>query len=197
MAFIGLKVPHETARLLSEVDYGGMGAPTGLDTYHITICYLGSKVPIEQLAEAIPVVFGVTQRTKPFTVGTNRVTTFPAGPDGTPIICRVTSDALHNLRDALWAALDDAGVEYNKKFPDFKPHVTLAYSKKEVTLGDYGEVEFPLVEWGAHELVLWGGDSGDGRLVVTFPFSLEKTAEAKRRAFVRLAASKLPETPLP
>lgn len=195
MAFLGLQIPHQTARLLSQVDYGGVGEATGTDTYHITICYLGSDIPIEVIGKALPVIFDVTSKTKPFTVGTNRVTTFPGGPDGVPIICRVTSDALHDLRDALWAALDDAGIEYNKKFPEFKPHVTLAYAPEEevsqLLAGDDDELEseFPLVEWGAHELVLWGGDSGDGRLVVNFPFSMEQTKAAVERAFVRLAAS--------
>lgn len=168
------------------MNYGSTGEPESPGDFHITICYLGSEVPIERISKALPVIFDVTAQTKPFTVGTNRVTTFPAGPDGTPVIRRVTSDALHELRDALWAALDDAGIEYNKKFPEFKPHVTLAYTQEE---GFEIDQEFPLVEWGAHELVLWGGDSGDGRLVVTFPFSLEQTKVAVRRAYVRLASS--------
>lgn len=188
MAFLGLSVPAPTARLLSEVDYGGVGEATGTDTYHITICYLGKEIPMGRIGKALPVIFDVTSHTKPFTVGTNQVTTFPSNPDGTPVICRVVSDALHELRDNLWAALDDAGIEYDKKYPEFKPHVTLAYAKEDVEI----DKEFPTVEWGAHELVLWGGDSGDGRLVVNFPFSLEQREAAVRRAFVRLAASATP-----
>lgn len=191
MAFLGLQVPAPTARLLSEVDYGGVGDATGTDTYHITLCYLGSEIPMERIGKALPVIFDVTSHTKPFTVGTNRVTTFPSNPDGTPVICRVVSDALHELRDNLWAALDDAGIEYDKKYPEFKPHVTLAYSEEDVEI----DKEFTTVEWGAHELVLWGGDSGDGRLVVNFPFSLEQKEAAVRRAFVRLAASATPPPP--
>jgi len=196
MAFLGLAVPAQTARILSEVDYGGVGTPEK-GFHHITMLYLGDEVPVERFGQALPVIFDVTSKTRPFTVATNRVTTFPAKRGTVPVICRVTSDPLHELREKLTAAFNAAELHYDNKFPDFKPHVTLAYAQEGL------DKEFPSVEWGAHELVLWGGDSGDGRLVVTFPFSLgQKAASMGRRtlnrAFVKVAASfrpPLPHTP--
>lgn len=172
MAFIGLAVPHETSRLFSEIEVDGDKTPIG--EFHITMMYLGSEVGIDALAEAIKATFAVTSETKPFTVRTSRVTCFPKNEDGVPIICRVDSDALHELRERLVASFDSLGVEFNRKFPIYKPHVTLSYAEDEIE-----EFTIPTLEWGAHELVLWGGDEGDRKLIVKFPFSLaNKTATA-------------------
>ena len=174
------------ARLLSALEIPGNKEPT--DTFHVTVLYLGDKVPIEQLGKAIIATYSVTSATTPFTVRTNRVTAFEPHDDGTPIICPIDSPGLHELREKLTAALDKAGVEYSKKFPIFVPHMTLGYSKDPGVYADHAaDQDFPTVEWGAAELVLWGGDEGDDRLVATFPFSLRIEKKALYRAFVRLA----------
>lgn len=165
MAFIGISVPHETARILSELDVPG--TKESISHFHITMIYLGSGVPIEQLTDAIKATFKVTAKTKPFSVSTSLVTCFPKNEDGVPIICRVNSDPLHDLRKRLTSAFSAGGVQYNKKYPDYKPHVTLAYAEEEIE-----ERTIPTVTWGAHELVLWGGDEGDRKLIVRFPFSI-------------------------
>lgn len=173
MSFLGLKVPHETARLLGGVEVPGKRE--AVSSLHVTMFYFGDKLNVERLTEIIRVTFGAVADTKPFTVRTSQLTSFPAGPDGTPIICRIESDALHDLRDKIKTAYETEGVEYSNNHPDYKPHVTLAYSEEE----GFEEKRIPTVEWGAHELVLWGGDSGDDVLVVHFPFvlgDLEKLA---------------------
>ena len=178
MAFLGLKIPHETARLLAEIECDGKReAPS---SYHITLLFLGSDVPIETLAKAVVATHKVVAETRPFTVFTNRVCCFPKNEDGVPIICRVDSDDLYDLQAKLAKAYDDVGIEYSKKY-EYKPHVTLAYSDKEIE-----ERRIPKLEWGAHEVVLWGGDSGDNRLVVTFPLSLE-TSPPTRAIAARVA----------
>ena len=169
MAFIGCKVPHETARLLSELDVPGERESSG--HFHITMLYLGDEVPIERLAKAIVATYSVTSQTRPFTVQTSRVTSFPtSNSHGYPIICRIDSDALHDLRRKIVAEFDAAGIEYDKKFPEYKPHLTLGYAENEPV----EERRIPTVEWGAHELVMWGGDEADRRLVTHFPFSIEQ-----------------------
>jgi 2'-5' RNA ligase len=189
MAALMLRVPHETARLLSEVQYGDVGERESPGEYHITVTYLGKEIPIEQITKAIPIIFGITSKTRPFTVGTDHISTFPPGEDGVPIIARVNSPELHTLRDALWAAFDAAGIPYDKKFPEFKPHVTVGYSKDPLA-GEVVNADFPRIEWGAHELILWGADRGDGRLSVTFPFSVSmaRAASVLNRAYVKLAS---------
>jgi 2'-5' RNA ligase len=170
MAFLGLQVPHSTARLFSEIEVDG--DKTSLDSFHITIMYLGKDVSIDHIADAMKATFEVTSKTKPFSVRTSRVTNFPSNDEGVPIIARVESDALHALRTQLQETYERLGVAYDNKYPNYKPHVTLSYAELEIE-----EFRIPTLEWGAHELVLWGGDEGDRKLVITFPFSIaDKTA---------------------
>lgn len=179
MAMVGLRVPHETARLLSEVEVPGQRE--ALSSLHITLLFLGDNVPIEVLAQALVATFNVTSRTRPFTVRTSTLTCFPKGDnEGVPVICRVDSDPLHELQGRLKTSYETMGVPFSKKHPTYKPHVTLSYSEEEVE-----EQRIPTVEWGAHELVLWGGDDGDRRLVMTFPFSLDASHEIALRVAQR------------
>lgn len=181
MAFIGIKTPHETARLLSEIEVPGKPVP--MSESHITLLYLGKGIPVDVLAQAMVAAYNVTSRTRPFTVRTSLLTSFPKNDDGVPIICRIDSDALHDLRSNLSAAFEASGIDFSKRYPDYKPHVTVAYAEDEID-----EVRIPTVEWGAHELVLWGGDDGDGRLIVTFPFSLDASHEIAGRVAKRFAS---------
>ena len=129
--------------------------------------YLGKDIPIERISKMLPVIFDVTSSTTPFSVASSEVGCFPAGDDGVPVIAKVSSPPLHEFRERLTQAFDANDLEYDKKFPEYKPHVTLAYDGD----GDF-ELEFPEIVWGAHELVLWGSNRGTGRLVVKFPLSL-------------------------
>lgn len=188
MAFLGLRVPPETARLLNEIEVPGVKEP--VSSFHVTLLYIGTDVPIETLAEAMKATYAVTSKTRPFTVQTSRVTCFPKndGDDGkTPIICRVDADALHDLQSKLRASFDAAEIPYSKKFPEYKPHMTLAYADEEIE-----ERRITTVSWGAHECVLWGGDSGDNRLVMHFPFSLDNSHEIAERVVQRFAHSQPP-----
>lgn len=197
MAFIGLKVPHEVARLLADTEFVKYGEPVSPDTFHVTIAVLEDNVPIEELARAIAPVFEVASNTRPFSVSTNHVDHF-GDPEKTefPIIALIDSFELHALRDRLLRVLNKAKIEYSKKFPEYRPHVTLGYGKDLAAL-DYIPMHIPsTITWGAQELVLWGGDKGDNRVIVTFPFSLGLNAKAAhrtdpmeivRRGFVRLS----------
>lgn len=164
MAILCLSVPHETARLLGEIKVPG----EAVSHHHVTIHHFGDDVSIEDLAEITIATYKVLRNTRPFTVSTSRVGCFQKNPSGVPVLCRIDSDELHELWERLGAAYDKRGVDYSKKFPEFKPHVTLSYAEEE-----FEDFRIPTVEWGAHELVLWGGDDGDRRLLVTFPLSLE------------------------
>jgi len=183
MAALMLQVPEETARVLREVPVPG---DSEKEDPHITIIYLGKDIPIERVGKAVPVIFDVVSKTIPFSVSTNHISNFPAGEDGVPVIAEIESPPLHEFREKLCEALDRAAIPYDKKFPDYKPHTTLAYSPDEETKVD---LDIPEITWGAHELVLWGSNRGTGRLVVKFPLSLpgSKTASVNDTAFYRIA----------
>lgn len=188
MAIIALEVPHATARLFGSIEVPGTRTPIG--TAHITIVYVGDDVAIDVLAEVVKATYEVTSRAAPFTVRATRVTHFPGNPDdqeGYPIIARVESDALHELREDLVAALDEAGVDFDKKFPVYKPHVTLSYADEPVE-----EFRIPTIEWGAHEIVIWGGGEGDERLKVTFPLTLPAVAQRVASRFMSATAARGP-----
>lgn len=184
MALLGIKVPYETARLLAQVDVPGKRESVG--DFHITLLYLGDGTPLEQLETLVGAVYAVTSRTKPFTVQTSQVTTFPHGSDGTPVIARIEGEPLHALRAELKASILKAGIPFEDTYPEYKPHVTLAYSPDPLA-GEVAEKGIPLVEWGIGEVVLWGGDNMTDRLQMSFPFSMSKTAFY--RGMARLAMS--------
>lgn len=181
MAFIGLQVPHSTARLFGDIDVPGDKVPS--TSMHVTLLYIGDNVEIDVLAEAVKATYAVTAATRPFTVRTSRVMSFPINPadqEAHPVVARIESDALHDLQAGLRAAFDGAGIDYSKKFPDYKPHVTLSYAEEAVD-----DFRIPIIEWGAHEIVMWGGDEGDRKLTATFPLALippDETAIARRVA---------------
>jgi 2'-5' RNA ligase len=165
MAFLGIKVPHEVSRLLSQIEVPGERVPR--DEKHVTAVYFGSNVPIDRISKAIVVAYEVASRTKPIQLLVEEVTCFPKGADGVPIICSIISPELMSFQEDLCRSLDKAKVEYSKKYPEYKPHVCLAYAEEPIepmTVGPF--------EWAAYEMVLWGGDSGDDKIFITLPFSM-------------------------
>lgn len=182
MAALMFQVPQETARILHEIQVPG--TPEKHEP-HITVMYLGKDVPIERISKMLSVIFDVTSTTSPFTVATSKIGTFPPGDDGVPIIARVSSPALHEFRGRLAQAFDDNDLEYDKKFPDYKPHVTLAFDENKDSKVD---MEIPEVAWGAHEMVLWGSNRGAGRLVIKFPLSLPEGRTASLEHYVAAEA---------
>jgi RNA 2',3'-cyclic 3'-phosphodiesterase len=185
MAFLGIRVPNETARLFKDVDVPGTKEPPS--SMHITLLFLGDNIPIETLAKAMVATIGVTSNTPPFTVATDHVTCFPTD-DNVPVICPIESKALHELQAKIRKAYDNSGIKYSKKHPEYKPHLTLAYADEEIEKRSISKVE-----WGAHEIVLWGGDEGDSRLVITFPLSLD-ASKTSGRVLQRYLGNPLPES---
>jgi 2'-5' RNA ligase len=151
--WMGFRVPRGTSRVLSQIDVPGLREDEG--SLHTTLIYMGQDTSLESFCRAVEVAFGVISTAAPFTLKTNKVISFPEGDDGVPIVCKVESDPLHEFRGKMTAALDETGVEYNKKYPVYKPHVCLSYADE--TLPD---LEIPTIEWGAHELELWLGHNG-------------------------------------
>jgi 2'-5' RNA ligase len=195
MAFLGIRVPHETGRLLAKVD--APGEKTSVSEMHITLLHLGDNWPVAELCKALEPTYNVVSETQPFLVSMKKMTHFSKGPnsdDKFPIISRVESKELHNFRDEIAKAFDKEKIEFSKLHKDYKPHITLAYSDEEP---DDVEFEHP-VEFVVQEIVLWGGDHGDDRIFVTFPLAgPEKTKNAvllqKADIFEKIAGNPLQE----
>jgi len=171
MSFIGIRVPHETARLLHEIDVPGEKEDSA--QLHITLLYLGKNIPIKELAKAMVATFEVTDATCPFWVKTTSVSSFPVDEGYPhPIIAPIQSPKLFELHKFLKRALDKSGIEYNKKFKLYRPHVTLSFNDAAIK-----KTKIEPIEWPIQEVVLWGGEDGDNRVFTTFPLEIKKNGE--------------------
>jgi len=181
MAFLGLNVPSEIRSLFRTVPCNGNRVSK--DSYHITLCYLGKDCPVDQVSDAVKALAPVMQQTRPFKLLAKRMISFPENPDdGVPIVCEIDSPDLHAFRQQICQALDAAGVEYSKKYPDYRPHVTLAYDTEAIDPQDIDPIE-----WVAAEAVLWAGNNDDERFVVKFELPLWPQYEADLSYLIRSA----------
>lgn len=164
MAFLGIRVPVETGRLLRGIEVPG--EKEGPSEYHITLLCFEDNWPVSEIAKALEATYDVICKIKPFTVKVEDVFCFPAREDKpVPVVAKVKSEDLHDMRDELAKEFDKCGIDFSKIFKDFKPHITLAYAKESI---DKFKIE-PAIEFAVQEIVLWGGDSGDDRIFITFP----------------------------
>lgn len=179
MAFLGIKVPHEICRLFRDFDLPGDHESES--EYHITILCFDDGLPIKDISKAMEAAFEVTEDFKPFTVSTKRIDCFPKAPNGKhPIIAKITSPELQALNKKLKKTFDSHGVEYSKRFKDYKPHITLAWTDDEMKPLIFDDITFAV-----NEIVLWGGDNGDDRLFITFPL---KSPGKKKTSFLHQKA---------
>lgn len=171
MAFLGIKVPVETGRLLKGIDVpGDLESPS---EYHITLLCFEDNWAIKDISKALESTYEVISEIKPFLIKTDTVGCFPKREGKPiPIIAKVKGDDLFDLRDKLAKKFDKDKVEFSKIFKDFKPHITLAYYDTEKEIDEF---KIDPVEFSVQEIVLWGGDHGDDRLFITFPLKGPKT----------------------
>lgn len=169
MAFIALKVPQEASLLLEDVGVPINGERESASDMHVTILYLGKGLVIGDIARAMCSAFTVASVTSPLLCSINTITSFPSNDEGlTPVICPVICPALIQLNKDLKLALDLGAVGYDNKYPEYKPHVTLAYQT-----GEFKDMSLPgPLSWTAHEMLMWGDDNGFGKVMVHLPFVL-------------------------
>ena len=163
MAFLGIRIPHETGRLLSGLDVPGN--KEGASEYHITLLCFEENWPISEISKALEATYKIVSEIKPFSITVTEVTCFPKREDKpVAIIAKIESEELHNIRKKLAKEFDKQGIDFSKIHKDFKPHITLSYADEEIDSFDIDPVECII-----HEIVLWGGDMGDNRIFITFP----------------------------
>jgi 2'-5' RNA ligase len=115
---VSLKIPGESIM------------PTDM---HVTLFFSEKDLDIHSFCDVITICHTVTARFKPFKIGTTRAISFPLGEDGVPIVSKIVSPWLLVFRDYLRGAFDEIGIDYSRKFPEYKPHVTLSYNDKPVS----------------------------------------------------------------
>lgn len=179
MAMLAVTIQPDISRLFKEFDLDIERDPSD----HITLFYFGDKLPMAKILKIIPVIFNLTENLRPFTASTSEYSSFDSD-DLYPIICPVKSKGLINLRKKICKLFDHNKIKYDKKFPDYKPHITLGYSKEKLK-----KTKFPEIEFTISQLALYGGDEGDTKLYVNFPFTINKFSNLNNLAdnYLKLA----------
>lgn len=186
MALLSMRVPHDTARLLSSLDVPGDKEDVAY--MHVTLVYLGEDADMDAILRAIAATYRVTTRTKPFMLRANRISHFDGDGEKVPIICPIESDELHALQSELRREFDASGVDYSKKFPEYKPHCTLAYETAPLTENVDRPID-PSLQWGAHSVTLWAGRHGDEKLACEFSLTMGSSRDDKK---TKTASAKAP-----
>lgn len=144
---------------------GGCGRET---EQHCTVLYgLTDQQPSEALRQ-------IVKHTKPFLIELGGISIFE-NPKFDVVKLDVISEELHNLHYELRRSCPN-----ENKYPDYKPHVTVAYvkpgvGKKYAQMDPFKVAQVPRDFW-AYELLFKGaGDSEDGnRVVELIPFDKSK-----------------------
>lgn len=162
MAFLGIKIPHPTARLLSGIELEGDNvSPSDM---HITILHFENDWAISEMVKAMEVTYDIVADIKPFLIKVKNIICFPKRNEKCAIVAEVESKKLHQLQQKLAKKFDKKHIDFSKTFKDYKPHITLSYAKEQIK-----DFEIDTVEFSVPEIVIWGGDNGDNRIFITFP----------------------------
>lgn len=157
MAFIGILVPPSISNSLSTIQVPG--DPTPIGEMHITMIYLGKGLSLSSILKVIAACRIFAQKTQPFWVGTALVTSFPINEDGIPIITKIVSPRIQEVHSKLLEVFQKLNIPFNNKYPDYTPHVTLSYSKEEIS-----DFNIDPLKWTVDSLHVWGDDHGEGKI---------------------------------
>lgn len=160
MAIVTLAVPRGVASYLTRLDVPGERTP--VDEMHVTIVQMDQELDPVQVATIAGIVRDVVSKRESFQATLERITHFPPSDHGFPIICPVTSEGLLRLHETITSALDANRIEYSKKFPTYRPHVTVSWSTMEPPT-DVGLVK-PLT-WTVDVVNMWPTTDGSFQAV--------------------------------
>lgn len=171
MPMIGLKAPEEICERLSKISVPGKKTPA--DEMHITMFYFEQDLGIKDILKITQAMYEVTKKADALSIKGNTVSTFNKGDDGVPVIVPIVSDDLVDLRKKMAKKFDNEGIKYSKKWPEYKPHLTLSYSPKEM---EDKKLE-KSIGWKASEVIFWAGSwHSDPGVLVSMPLHLGKKA---------------------
>jgi len=165
MAFLGILIEPEAAQQLSNIKIPGDDI-TPTQEMHSTLFYFGNNWPISQVQKSLAVILGITQSTKSFTAQTNLISSFEkCNGELSAVVAKVEGHQLFDLRSKLAEKFEQEDIKYAKDFVEFRPHITLSYSK-EIPNDFYLGVP---ISFTVKSIALWAGDDFKDRLVITFP----------------------------
>jgi 2'-5' RNA ligase len=121
---------------------------------HITLLYIGS-LPAAFEPRMKEVLEDICDNTKRFTVALGSPRTFKN--DKIVLHSPIKSKKLKALHEIIKAKFHLAQIPFDNKFPEFKPHMTIAYCEDKKQLELYKDVN-PQGEWVVDSIWLWGTD---------------------------------------
>ncbi len=150
-----MRIPRVTVTDFSEIKVPGDLIPA--HEMHMTLAFIGKGTPINIVLRAIAACYSTAEKFAPIELAAGLVMSFSPDPEGrTPVIARIITPEIFTFREALVKQLEANGVEYSKRHPVYKPHVTLSYAQESVRL----QVIRP-IRWRAEWITVWGGDEED------------------------------------
>lgn len=165
MGILCLKVPSAEAQVLSTVTVPGERIPA--QDKHITLLYLGKQTPDKDALECVRVCFGLSKIQRSFHVMVQEAMCFPLGDDGVPIVGKVESDEIFKFQLKLQYLLTRAGIEFSRKYPIYRPHVTLSYASSPIP-----STRIRTASWIVDRFCFWSGDDEEKK-GLSAEFSLE------------------------
>lgn len=171
MALIGIGISSEIAKKLANIKIPGEKVDP--ESMHITMFYLGDENSPKKLVSAFLAMADIIRQTKSFKVSCSEISSFPKGEDGYPVILKVESEELMNLRAKIKKSFDAKGVKYSNKFPEYKPHITLGYSKKEPKPEKINKTNIQV-----NHIMIWGGYNQIDGVNIQIPLKNRKMSEA-------------------
>lgn len=159
MAIIALEVPRGVGQYLQRLDVPG--AKTPIDEMHVTIVQMDVDLSPIDVANIAGVVAELTNTMRAFEVSLHSLSQFPQNDHGVPVICPVVSEGLMLFQSRLVETLDRAGIEFSKKFPVYKPHVTVSWAQESIAAAALVRP----IKWMTREIVLWPTHNGGEQAV--------------------------------
>lgn len=148
---LSLLVPVDISKKLEKISVPGKLEKD----HHITLFYFENGLNFKTVIKLLESSFKIISDCGKIKISLSEVKSFGKGDDGYPVIIPIESDDLIEFRKKLAKKFDDNDIKYSKKWPEFKPHLTLSYSKKE-----FEDMKLkPKLSFQADEIVLYSGDS--------------------------------------
>ena len=120
---------------------------------HITIIYVGELLPVLE-KKLVKIVEQVCSRTKPFLVKLKKPRKFINKKGQIILHSPVKSSRLIKFNESLRVALMNNGIQIDDKFPEYKPHITIAYCDSKKELKQYKDIK-PEGEWVIDSIWIW------------------------------------------